>query len=234
MFPQRWVLKARANLLGETRGEKLSNRAANPSLRVTRVYSVLSKVYDGAFDWALGPGRREAVAALDVQPGDHVLEVGVGTGLSLPLFPSGCRVTGIDITPSMLEKARERTVETRGITVDLTIMDARRLDFADCTFDHVLAPYVVSVVPEPEQVMQEMARVCRPGGSVVVVNHFRSPGRVLGAVEGLLSPLSQWVGFRLDLPVETAMRSAGLELVGIQRVNLLGLWRLLVFRRLRQ
>jgi phosphatidylethanolamine/phosphatidyl-N-methylethanolamine N-methyltransferase len=208
-----------------------AERAAVDSRRVRRVYAVLARVYDGAFDWALGPGRRQAVAELPLAAGERVLEVGVGTGLSLPYYPEGCHVTGIDISEAMLEQAHERVESLGEGRFDLRLMDAHQLGYPDGTFDHVLAPYVISVVPEPHKVMQEIARVCRPGGTVVVVNHFRGSNAIRRSGERLLTPASQWIGFRMDVPVETATETAGLELVRSERVNLLGLWQLLVLRR---
>jgi phosphatidylethanolamine/phosphatidyl-N-methylethanolamine N-methyltransferase len=208
-----------------------AEQVAVDSRRVERVYSVLAWVYDAFFDWALGPGRRRAVERLPIHAGDRVLEVGVGTGLSFPLYPEHCRITGIDISDPMLERAVAR-LEARGRRgVTLRRMDARTLEFPDASFDHVFAPYVVSVVPEPERVLSEMRRVCKPGGTIVVVNHFRSEGLVLGFFERLLTPASQWIGFRLDLPIDVVRNAPGLELVHIERVNLLGLWRVLVLRR---
>jgi phosphatidylethanolamine/phosphatidyl-N-methylethanolamine N-methyltransferase len=208
-----------------------AEQVAYESRRVERVYGVLARVYDDFFDWALGPGRRCAVARLPVSPGQSVLEVGVGTGLSLPLYPARCRVVGIDISDAMMQRARLRMQELAGPTVELRKMDAQNLTFEDQSFDHVLAPYVVSVVPDPSRVMAEMRRVCAVGGTVVVVNHFRSSNRLLGWVETLLTPLTAWLGFRMDLPLETVTRVEGLEVVRIERVNLLGLWRLIVLRR---
>jgi phosphatidylethanolamine/phosphatidyl-N-methylethanolamine N-methyltransferase len=201
------------------------------SRRVERVYSVLARVYDDFFDWALGPGRVAAVRDLDCRPDQDVLEVGVGTGLSLPQYPRNCRVTGVDISTEMLRQARARAERDGMDHVRLLQMDARQLAFPDASFDRVLAPYVISVVPEPERVMAEIARVCRPGGTVVVVNHFRSTSPILGTVERALTPASQWVGFRMDLPVDAIVRTVGLRLELERRVNLMGLWRLLRFRR---
>jgi phosphatidylethanolamine/phosphatidyl-N-methylethanolamine N-methyltransferase len=208
-----------------------AERVAVDSRRVEKVYTVLAGVYDAFFDWALGPGRRRAVACLPIQPGDRVLEVGVGTGLSLPLYPESCRITGIDISDAMLDRAVARLESLGRRRVTLRKMDARTLKFPDASFDHVFAPYVISVVPEPERVLAEMRRVCKPGGTIVVVNHFKSPGALLAFWERLLTPASQWIGFRLDLPIEVVERAPGLELVRVERVNLMGLWRLLVLRR---
>ncbi len=208
-----------------------AERAAVDSRRVRQVYEVLARVYDDCFDWALGPGRRLAVSRLPVQAGQRVLEVGVGTGLSLPYYPEDCHVTGIDISEAMLHQARERAELLNRPRIDLRLMDARELSYPDATFDHVLAPYVISVVPQPDKVMAEIRRVCKPGGTVMVVNRFRSSSRLLGSLEALLSAVSQWIGFRLDLPLDTVLGTVGLELVELERVNLLGLWRLLELRR---
>jgi phosphatidylethanolamine/phosphatidyl-N-methylethanolamine N-methyltransferase len=202
------------------------------SRQVERVYGVLARVYDDFFDWALGPGRRRAVLRLDVRAGERVLEVGVGTGLSLPLYPAGCEVVGIDISVPMLDRARARLHRMGGADIRLLRMDARKIKFPDATFDKVLAPYVISVVPDPEAVLAEMVRICRPGGTVIVVNRFLSALRPLAWIERLVTPLSMWIGFRLDLPVDTVTKTPGLELVREERVNAFGRWRLLELRRI--
>jgi len=209
----------------------MASRVSSDSRRVEKVYSALARVYDAAFDWALGPGRRRALETLEAGPGERILEVGVGTGLSLPFYPSGCRITGIDIAEPMLEQARRRAKLLGKPHVELQRMDARALDFADETFDKVIAPYVMSVVPEPGCVMREIRRVCRIGGRVVVVNQFQSSRGPLRAVERVATPASQWVGFRLDLPLGTITGTAGLATERVERVNMLGMWRLVVLRR---
>lgn len=201
------------------------------SRRVERVYGVLARVYDGFFDWALGPGRRAAVARLAAVPGDRILEVGVGTGLSLPLYPPGCEVVGIDISAPMLDRARARLPRVIGASVELLRMDARQIAYPDHHFDKVLAPYVISVVPDPDKVMTEMVRICRPGGTVIVLNKFQSDSAVVAWLERLVTPLSTWIGFRMDLPVGAVAQTPGLTLVGSHRVNVFGIWRLLEFRR---
>ncbi len=206
-------------------------RAAVDSRRVERVYSMLSRVYDDAFDWALGPGRAEAVGRLPIRSDDLILEVGVGTGLSLPSYPKCCRVTGIDISEPMLEQARQRAELLEGPDLELRQMDARELAFPTATFDHVLAPYVISVVPEPRKVMAEIARVCKPGGTVVVVNHFHHPRQPLRLFERALTPASQWIGFRLDVTMDVVTRTPGLRQVGVSPVNFFGWWKVVVMRK---
>jgi len=210
---------------------RTAERVAIESRRVERVYGVLARVYDGFFDWALGPGRRHAVERLGGDPGDEILEIGVGTGLSLPLYPPKSHVTGIDISEAMLERAISRMEDLGRSDVVLRKMDARELAFEDGTFDRVLAPYVISVVPEPEKVLSEMHRVCKPGGKVVVVNHFWSDNPILHFGEKLLTPASQWLGFRLDLPIDVVLRHPGFRVERIEKVNLFGLWRLVELRR---
>lgn len=208
-----------------------AEQVAEHARRVERVYSALARVYDAFFDWALGPGRHVAVSRLELPDGARVLEVGVGTGLSLPLYSPRWRVTGIDISDAMLDQARARLADLGRDNVDLRRMDARELAFPDGNFDAVVAPYVMSVVPDPDRVMAEMARVCRPGGTVIVVNHFGHRFRVVRLAETLLSPLTHWIGFRLDLPIETVKDTRGLRVVHEETVNLAGWWRLLVMRR---
>ena len=210
---------------------RTADRVAVDHERTQRVYSVLARVYDGFFDWALTPGRRLAVSRLPARPGDRILEVGVGTGLSLPLYPDGCEVTGIDISEPMLDRARARLDALGREGVVLRRMDAHELKFPDASFDHVVAPYVISVVAEPEKVMREIRRVCRPGGTVLVVNHFLSENFLLAAAERVLTPASQWIGFRMDLPVRIALEVPGLTPRAMERVNLFGLWRLLTLHR---
>jgi phosphatidylethanolamine/phosphatidyl-N-methylethanolamine N-methyltransferase len=205
--------------------------ASIESRRVEKVYSVLSRVYDTAFDWALGPGRRRAVGKLPIQPGDRILEVGVGTGLSFPHYPVDCRITGIDIAEAMLQQAVERAASLQREDISLRLMDAHDMSLPDDYFDHVLAPYVISVVPDPEGVMSEILRVCKPGGTIIVVNHFISQNRLLRFFETILTPLTQWIGFRMDLPIDRVKQTPHLTCLAEERVNLAGLWHLLVMRK---
>jgi phosphatidylethanolamine/phosphatidyl-N-methylethanolamine N-methyltransferase len=208
-----------------------AEEVSQQSRQVERVYKILARVYDDFFDWALGPGRRYALSRLPVEGSDRVLEVGVGTGLSLPLYPEGSYVTGIDISGEMLKQARARRDELGMVNVELHKMDARDLHYPDGSFDHVFAPYVMSVVPDPAKVMHEIHRVCKPGGTVLVVNHFRNRNPVLGFLERLFTPLTRWIGFRMDLPLDTVADADGFEPVRTERVNFLGIGTLVELRR---
>jgi len=193
---------------------------------VTGVYGRLAKVYDWIFGPTLHHGRVEAIRRMDLQPGERVLEVGVGTGMTVSIYPEHCRVTGIDVSEEMLSKARER-VHRKGLDhVRLLRMDASRLDFPQSFFDVVHAPYVMSVVADPVQVAQEMLRVCRPGGRVVFLNHFKSTHPLLATVESSLSPFTVHVGFKSDLDLHEFLRQAGLTPRSVEKVNFPRLWSL--------
>lgn len=197
---------------------------------VERFYNRFAGVYDLLFNQVFQPGRMESIRSMNFKVGDRVLEVGVGTGLNLPLYPEGVRVVGIDLSPPMLAKASSQIKRCEGpYTYALGQMDATDLAFADNSFDYVYAPYVISVVPRPRQVVAEMGRVCKPGGSVVIVNHFGSKHQLGSWLERVLTPLTTHMGFRLDLPVETVMGLPALSKIDDRRVNFLKLWRLLVF-----
>ena len=193
---------------------------------VERVYGKLASVYDLTFGPTLHPGRVQAIERMAVRPGDHVLEVGVGTGINADLYPSTCHVTGIDFSASMLEKARERVIKKGFRNVRLLQMDAADLKFDDNTFDIVYAPYLISVVPDPVQVASEMRRVCRPGGRIVFLNHFRSTNPILSRAERMISPLTIHIGFKADLDLQAFLAQAGLVPVSIEKVNVPKIWSL--------
>lgn len=193
---------------------------------VEEVYDKLAKVYDLIFGPALHPGRLKALERMNIQPGERVLEVGVGTGINLSLYPKDCSVTGIDFSGSMLEKARERTARKEIRNVRLLQMDAADLKFADDSFDIVYAPYLISVVPDPITVAQEMRRVCRPGGRIIFLNHFLSPNPILLRIERLISPFTIHIGFKADLDLPAFLAQADLQPVSIEKVNVPKIWSL--------
>ena len=193
---------------------------------VEAVYDKIAKGYDWTFGPTLHPGRLTAIQRMGIQPNDRILEVGVGTGINLSLYPKECTVTGIDFSEQMLEKARER-VARKGIrNARLLQMDAADLKFADNSFDIVYAPYVISVVPDPVTVAREMRRVCRPGGRLIILNHFLSPNPLMSRVERLISPATVHIGFKADLDLPAFLAQAELDPVSIEKVNLPKWWSL--------
>jgi phosphatidylethanolamine/phosphatidyl-N-methylethanolamine N-methyltransferase len=193
---------------------------------VTRVYEKLANVYDLTFGPTLHPGRLVARDRMGVNPGDRILEVGVGTGINISLYPTNCHITGIDLSTPMLEKARERVYREGLANVRLHEMDAAKLTFADDSFDIVYAPYLVSVVPDPVQVVREMRRVCRPGGKIIILNHFRSANPFLASVERALSPFTVHIGFKSDLDLPGFLAQAELQPISIEKVNVPKIWSL--------
>src|ERR1700756_3088641 len=166
-----------------------------------RTYRLFSGSYDIVFGPVFHPGRKDAVRIANDRPGQRILEVGVGTGLSLPHFRPDSRVTGIDVSAEMLAKAQRRA-QRLGLdhVHSLRVMDAENLEFPDSSFDAVLALYVASVVPNPARFAAEMRRVCIPGGTIVVVNHFTSENLPARFIEKRLAGVARHIGFHAGLP----------------------------------
>jgi len=198
---------------------------------VAGVYEKLASVYDVMFGPALHPGRVDAIRRMGIKAGERILEVGVGTGINVPLYPSDCSVTGIDLSSSMLEKARDRVFRKGVRNVRLLQMDAANLKFGDDSFDIVYAPYVISVVPDPVGVAREMRRVCRPGGRIIVLNHFRSRNPAMAWIERGISPFTVHIGFKSDLDLPAFLAQAELEPLSIEKVNFPRIWSLVICRK---
>ena len=191
-------------------------------------YSRWAPVYDLTFGAVTGFGRRRAVDYINTRLGS-VLEVGVGTGLSLDRYGADMQVTGIDFSREMLDKAVAKVERLKLVQVRaLRQMDARSLDFPDNHFDTVTAMHVLSVVPEPERVMAEIARVCKPGGKVVITNHFARERGGLATLEKVLAPLANTIGWHSDFRIETVLQEDALVLEQRRSLPPLGMMTFLV------
>jgi len=194
---------------------------------VKAAYRRYARIYDVVFGAVLQPGRKAVLDALKLKPGDRVLEVGVGTGISLPLYPREVRITGIDVSREMLERARARVARARLANVEALLeMDAEAMAFPDASFDKVVAMYVVSVVPQPARLLEELHRVCRPDGEIFIVNHFGSENRVMGALERALGSVSSQIGFDPQVDLRKLVPAA--QNGDVSRVNLF--WKMVRLR----
>lgn len=194
-------------------------------------YARWAPVYDKTFGQATKAGRKHAVDYINSRSG-KVLEVGVGTGLSLPHYNPALSVTGIDFSDEMLGKARKRVDEHKlDHVAELRQMDARELDFPDNHFDTVTAMHIVSVVPEPGRVMAEIARVCKPGGKVVITNHFARETGALAVIEKMISPFASSIGWHSDFRMEQILGENCLSMVMQKRLPPLGMMTFLAFEK---
>jgi phosphatidylethanolamine/phosphatidyl-N-methylethanolamine N-methyltransferase len=191
---------------------------------ITSSYRRWAPIYDATFGKITHAGRHHATKVAN-QIGGHVLEVGVGTGLALPFYGANVTVTGIDFSEDMLGRARTKVAEENLTHVqDLRQMDARELDFPDNSFDTVVAMHLISVVPDPEQVMAEMARVCKPGGQILVVNHFARNEGWLAWFERKFAPFADLMGWHSNFPKDRVLGVDALHLVEEKHLTKLGLF----------
>ena len=196
------------------------NIQSNPDLdnfTVTKAYARWAPVYDLVFGAVFERGRQAAVAAAE-RIGGRILEVGVGTGISLPLYSSDCRLCGVDISGPMLRKAQERVAELNlGNVEGLWAMDAERLSFPDGSFDVVVAQYVITTVPNPEATLDEFARVLKPGGEIVLVSRIGAEAGLRRSLEHWFQPAARKLGWRTEFSfaryARWAARTPGMHLI---------------------
>jgi phosphatidylethanolamine/phosphatidyl-N-methylethanolamine N-methyltransferase len=167
---------------------------------VEAAYARWAPVYDLTFELIMRQGRRAAAAAAS-RPGGSVLDVGVGTGLELPMFDRRTRLVGVDLSEPMLRRAASRVGrDGLGNVEGLVVMDAMRLAFPDASFDAVVAPYVLTAVPDPGATLDELLRVVKPGGEIVLVNHVGAERGPVAAIEAWLGRRSASLGWRPQFP----------------------------------
>jgi phosphatidylethanolamine/phosphatidyl-N-methylethanolamine N-methyltransferase len=194
-----------------------------------KVYRAYAPLYDFAFGRALDAGRAALANAVHAQAPRRLLEVGVGTGLALHQYPANTQICGLDLSPEMLARARQRVHARRLCDVSLICADAEQLPFDDDSFDCVTLPYVLSVTPNPQALLAEVRRACCPGGHIFVLNHFIG-ARGWRCAERLLAPLADRVGFRSSLSMEQTLACSAWTLLEVQSANLRGMSKLVVLR----
>jgi phosphatidylethanolamine/phosphatidyl-N-methylethanolamine N-methyltransferase len=202
---------------------------------IAKAYARWAPVYDLVFGAVFERGRMAAIAAAE-DIGGRILEVGVGTGISLPDYRRTNRLIGVDLSEPMLRKAQERVAKEALAHVDgVAVMDAQRLGFPDAAFDVVVAQYVITVVPDPEATLDEFARVARPGGEIILVNHIGAETGLRCAFERWFAPMARRLGWRPEFPwgrlSRWADRHGGIELIERRPMPPLGHFSLVRFRR---
>lgn len=200
-----------------------------------KAYARWAPIYDLVYDKLTEPAARAAVNAA-MACGPRVLEAGVGTGLSLGYYPAQAEVYGVDLSEDMLRRAQEK-VDRRGLThvKSLQVMDVTRLNFPDAMFDAVTAQFLITLVPSPEEALAEFARVLRPGGEIILANHFGQASGVLAKLEEMVAPLASAIGWSSDFKaarLETWARSrGGIDVVELKPLFPGGFFKLMRLRK---
>ncbi len=193
----------------------------------SKLYSDLAPLYDKIFGKIFYSRLSHVIKTLKLPQGAKVLELGVGTGTSFPAYPPHCEVIGVDSAPDMLAHARTKIRNNGWTHLKVLKMDALHLDFADDSFDYIMAFHVVTVVPDPIRMMEEAQRVCRPGGKIVIVNHFTSESLILGSLTEALDPVTRRLGWRTDLKLDPFVRATQLKIDKVYKLSKLSLYTVL-------
>lgn len=199
---------------------------------IVAAYARWAPVYDPIFGVITNSAINSTVAVLNTLPAGRILEVGVGTGIALPRYKREHRITGIDLSPDMLARAKKRVADQKlGNVEALHEADATALSFADGSFDAAVAMFLITVVPDPAAVMAEMARVVRPGGRIVLANHFSAESGPRAAFEKWLSRFSASLGWNPEFPIERVLGNPDMRVLERSRLQPFGLYTLIVFER---
>ena len=197
---------------------------------VVKTYSRWASTYDATFGRIVGHYHWHIARFVKDSGARRVLEIGVGTGLSLRHYPAGTSVLGVDICPRMLEKARRRQASGTSAQVELQIVDGEELPCGPGTFDAVVLPFVISVTPDPQRLLAEAFRVLAPGGQLLIVNHFAGV-RGVRWLERLFSPLASLVGFESNLDLTALLEGSPLQVMEIRRLRPIGFFTLVRLRK---
>ncbi|MGH7214098.1 MAG: class I SAM-dependent methyltransferase [Tepidisphaeraceae bacterium] len=193
-----------------------------------KIYDVHSMFYDATFGRLVRTRIERAIHHMNVAEGQNVLDLGIGTGVSLNFYPQHAQIVGVDLSAGMLREARKK-IRERGFN-HATVFQANALElpFADSTFDHVFISHVISVVSDPYRLVREAQRVCKPGSRIVIVNHFQSTNRLVALLEKWLCPLCTKLGWRSDLALQDLVRKTGVEIDYRYQLRSIDLWETVV------
>jgi phosphatidylethanolamine/phosphatidyl-N-methylethanolamine N-methyltransferase len=192
---------------------------------IKKIYARYARIYDAIFSRWFTPRQQHVINALHIRPGQRVLDVGVGTGLSLPLYPRHAQVIGVDLSRAMLREAQKKVYRQRLDHVTLFEMDATHLAFPNDTFDVVMAAFVISVVPDPMRFLAEVRRVGKAGGQLVLINHFQSENKLLARLETWISPLCTKIGWHTDVALEPLIREAKIRIRRTHSLHKIDPWK---------
>ena len=193
-----------------------------------KIYDVHSLFYDATFGRLVRRRIAKAISHMDIRDSDHILDLGIGTGVSLNYYPNRGRIVGVDLSSGMLREARKK-IRERGLDHAVVFQaDALHLPFADDTFDHVFMSHVISVVSDPFKLIHEAQRVAKPGARIVIVNHFQSTNRFIAMLEKWLCPLCTKLGWRSDLALQDLIRRTGVEVDYRYKLESIDLWETVV------
>ncbi len=199
---------------------------------VQKAYARWAPHYDVSFGLISDYGRQKTVSLVNQKPG-RVLEVGVGTGLSLPHYENFMSVTGIDLSENMLKRAKQRVIKEGLKNIEaLEKKDATNMGYEDNSFDSAVAMYIMSVAPEPEKILTEMARVVKPNGEIYILNHFSSENKRFNFIEKIMSPICRFIGWHSTFDKKRVMGCESLELVETIQMQPFKLFTLMKFRKI--
>jgi phosphatidylethanolamine/phosphatidyl-N-methylethanolamine N-methyltransferase len=217
-----------------TTGDAIPQRAnAHTDVSIADVktsYRRWARVYDAVFGAVLEDGRKKMLAQVHAINPKTLLEMGVGTGLLLPKYPRETQVIGVDISDDMLVLAREKIEQNALTNTTVQLDDCEHLSFATSSFDCVVLPYILSVTPNPRALIDEALRVCKPDGHIIIANHF-SGSKTWAVLEKIAAPVAAKIGFRSSFSYSEHIESTPLNVVAVERANLLGLSKVVTAKR---
>jgi phosphatidylethanolamine/phosphatidyl-N-methylethanolamine N-methyltransferase len=197
----------------------------------SKLYSEFAPLYDRVFGKIFYSRLERVIEDMEIPPGAQVLEVGAGTGTSFPAYPTHCNVTGVDLAPDMLARARQKIEDNGWNHLKVIEMNALDLKFSDNSFDFVMAFHVVTVVPDPIRMIAEAKRVCKPSGKIVIVNHFTTDVPLIGSLTKAIDPLTRWLGWRTDLQLKPFIAATGLIVEKVYKINKTSLYTVVLARK---